>query len=307
MMRAMLRRVLLASALATGAALAQAPSPVPGAPTAEELRQLCAAVPASPVAAADMARRAECILSGVLPSAQRIAEARALARAALQGGEPAGGLVLYLVFAADPSNQAGRDGRMEPETYRRLGARALAERAEQVEAIEGLGFAAGRNHPAAGMLLANYFHDTVAPRNVARTGAMADVLMRSGQKHPALDRYIREANAIARTAPATKASPRSFLEAYAIAVATAQGGYRAQGGSKACADVRLKSVSSGDIEGAEFLPLKGTLVADSYLVKGRWSEFWIFQACDQEVPVKVHFEADGWGGSVATASHNKGE
>jgi hypothetical protein len=307
-MRDLLQRFLLAAGvLAAGTAFAQAAANAPAAPGAEGLRQLCASVPASPGTAIDMARRAECILSGVLPSQDRIAEARALARTALRADEPAGGLVLYLAFVADPSNQAARDGKVDPEGYRQLGARSVAQRGEQVEAIEALGFAAGRNHAGAGMVLANYFHDTVAPRNVARTGAMADALMRKGQKHPTLDRYIREANSITRSAPATKASPRSFLEAYQIAVATAQAGYRDQGGSKACSQVRLHSVSSGDIEGAEFLPLKGTLVADSYLVKGRWSEFWIFRACDQEVPVKVSFEADGWGGSVATASHNKGQ
>ena len=65
--------------------------------------------------------------------------------------------------------------------------------------------------------------------------------------------------------------------------------------------------ATGDIEGAEYLPLKGTMVAGSYLLHGRWPEYWTFDACHEQVPVKVTFEADGWSGSSFTAVHNKGD
>lgn len=296
--------VTVACALCAGAALAQQPDP---AADAEALDRLCAALPASPEQAADQARRAECILSGRLPSADRIGEARSLARTALQGGEPAGGLVLYLAFMADPANQATREGAVDREAYQRLAARGLEERRTQAEAIEGLAQAAQRGHPTAGMLLAQYFHDTVAPGNVARMGAMVDVLMRQDAKHPVIERYLREANAIARVARATKASPRAFLQTYQQGAAAAREGYRVQSGGKSCEQVQLKSVSAGEIMGAQFLPLQGPLVTGSYLVQGQWAEFWTYQACDEEVPVKVAFRADGWGGSTSTATHNKGD
>ena len=295
-------RSLLLAAFSLAAAAAQAQAPAGKFDPAEELKRLCATVSMHPADGREMARRAECILSGVLPSQDPIGEARMLARAAWKAGEPSGGVMLYLVYLRDPAYQAVRGGKVDPEAYRRLAARSGFERTEQIEAIEALGFAAGKNHAAAGMLLANYFHDTVAPRNIARMGAIAALLMRNGVENPVVERFAREADAIARVG-ATKASARSFLEAYHNAAATAKAAYAAQAAGKACDKVDLKSLSSDEIEGAAYLPLRETLVSGSYLVKGTWSESWNFDACGEEVPVKVTFHADGWGGSTATTSH----
>lgn len=307
-MRPTLQASLLAACLLGAASVhaqaTQAPAPARPDP-GEELRRLCATVSMRPADALEMARRAECILSGVLASENRIAESRMLARAAMKAGEPTGGLMLYLVYLQDPAWNPVRDGKLDAQAYQRLAARNGFERQEQIEAIEGLGFAAGKNHAAAGMLLANYFHDTVAPRNVSRMGALAGLLVRNGEKNAIVDRFAREADVIARTGP-TKASARAFLEAYRNAAATATAAYAARKGGQACAAVELKSLSSGDIDGPAYLPLKGTLVADSYLVKGTWSESWNFQGCGEDLPVKVTFVADGWGGATSTATHDKG-
>jgi hypothetical protein len=297
---------LLAVLLAASAAQAQAPAGKP-ADARQDLRKLCETVSMTPADAREMARRSECVLSGVLPSPNRVAEARALARSAIAAGEPSGGLMLYLAFLDDPAYQFMRNGKVDAEAYGRLAARPIAQRQDQVDAIDGLGLAAGKNNRAAGVLLAGYFHETLAPRNVARVGALSALLMREGERTPLLERYAREADAIAKTAPATKASVRSFLETYPEAVAAAQTGYRAQSGGKTCDKPQLKSVSSGDIAGAEFLPLRGNMVQDSYLVKGQWSEYWSFLACGEEVPVKVGFVADGLGGATTTVRHNKGD
>jgi hypothetical protein len=53
--------------------------------------------------------------------------------------------------------------------------------------------------------------------------------------------------------------------------------------------------------------LQGNMVRDSYLVQGDWTESWTFQACDQEIPVKVGFAADGWGGTTSSVSINKAD
>jgi hypothetical protein len=305
-MRALLRSLLPALALLASAAQAQAPA-APARTPAEELRRLCDTISMRPADGLELARRSECVLAGVLSSENRIDEARSLARAAYRRGEPTGGLMLYLVYRADPAYQYVKDGKVDAEAYRKLAARSVQERQEQIEAIEGLGMAAGRNHPAAGALLAGYFHDTAAPRNVSRTGALAGLLMRDKERAPVVERYAREADVIARVAQGTKASVRGFLETHQLAQAAARTGYRAQAGGKTCEAPQLVSVSSGDIAGAEFLPLEGNMVKDSYLLKGSWSEFWTFKACDQEVPVKVEFVADGWGGTTSTARHNKGD
>lgn len=298
------RPLLLAAAvLASAAAHAQ---PAPATNAGDELRRMCSTVTLTPADGREMAKRSECVLAGVIPSSDRLGEARELARGALARGEPAGGLLLYLAFQDDPANQYVRDGQSDEQAYERLAARPVEQRGAQIEAIEGLGIAAGKNNRTAGMLLASYFHDTVAPMNVVRVDALTSLLMRGGDKPPVLERMAGEAAAIRRAGGATKASVRAFFQAHQQAVLAAVTGYTAQAGSGSCTKPTLKSVSSGDIVGAEYLPLKGTLVADSYLMRGEWSEFWLFQGCGQEIPVTVSFSADGWGGSHFTAIHNKG-
>lgn len=318
-MKAMAVRALLLSTvfLAASALAQQAPAPspapatsAPAAPrnalTPEDFKKLCNTISMAPADGRETARRAECVLTGVLPSPNRLAEARGLAKGAMAAGEPSGGLILFMAFQADPANQFLRDGKVDAEAYRKLGARTVAERQEQIDAIEALGFAAGRNHIGAAVMLAGYFHDTVAPRNVSRVGALTALVMRAGERSPLMERYAAEADTIARVAGNTKASVRAFLQTHQQAVAAARAGYQAQSGGKSCEKPQLKSVSSGEIEGAEYLPLQGTMVKDSYLMRGQWPEYWTFQACDQEVPVKVVFTADGWGGATSTVSHNKG-
>lgn len=301
--RSWLLPLLLAAA---GTASAQPASPEATAKKAQELRRLCELVSMNPADGREMARRAECVLSGVLPSTDRLGEARALSRAALAAGEPAGGAMLYLTFQADPANQYVHDGKVDPQAYQRLAARPVQERRDQIDAIEGLGSAAGRNNIAAGTLLAGYFHDTVAPRNVSRTGAMAALLRRLGETSPLVERFAREADAIAR-AGHTNASVRAFMDTYPQAVAAARTGYATQAGGKTCDKPELKTVTAGDVQGAEYLPLTGNMVKDTYLVKGTWTEYWTFQACGEEVPLKVSFAADGWGGATSSVRYNKGD
>lgn len=299
---------LAASFLFAAAAHAQAPVPAPAASGVATLKELCATISMNPADGREMARRAECVLSGTLPSPNRIAEARALAKAAMKAGEPSGGLMLFLAFQADPANQTMRDGKVDAQAYERLGARPVRERQDQVDAIEGLGFAAGHNHRAAAVLAAGYFHDTVAPKNVARTGAMTALLMRMGERHPLVERYAQEADVVARTAAETKTSIRSFFQTYQQAEAVAREAYASQAGAgKTCEKPQLKSVSASDIRGARYLPLQGTVVKDSYLVKGEWTEYWTFSACGEEVPLKVGFVADGWGGATSSVRFNKGD
>ena len=290
------------------AVAARAESPAPSSPPGPDLHRLCETISMNPADGKELARRSECVLSGVLPSTDRIAEARMLAKAALAAGEPSGGLMLYLVFQADPRNQFARGGQADPQAYRRLAARSLPQRQEQVEAIEGLGFAAGRNHAAAGVLLATYFHDTVAPRNVQRTGAMTALLLRNGERTPLVERFAHEADAIVQVGAGTQASVRGFMETYRQAVDVVRSAYASQAGAgRTCDAPQLTSVRAGAIQGAQYLPLQGNMVRDSYLVQGDWSESWTFRACDREIPVKVGFAADGWGGTTSSVHIDKGD
>lgn len=296
-----------ATALLAAVAHAQAPAPVPAASApSSELRQLCAALPETPTDGRGLAQKAQCVLTGITPSERRFAQARELAAKALEQGEATGGFALFMAFANDPANMYRRDGKADLEAYRQLGARPLSERAEQVAAIDGLAHAAGKGHPGAAVLLANYFYDTVAPQNVSRVRAMTGLLLRNGTRSPPLEKMAREAAVIEKTAPATKASVRSFLDAYQPATAAALQGHAVQTAGK-CDKATLKSVTSTDIRNAEYLPLTGKMVEKTYLVRGEWMEFWTFDACGEEVPVKVTFTADGWGGTSLQAVHNKGQ
>ena len=298
---------LAATALAL-AGLAQAQTPPASALStpAPALQQACSAVPQQPFDGRGLALRSQCVLMGLVASAHPVAEARELARKSLALGEPAGGFMLYLVFNNDPENTYLRAGKPDLDLYRKLGRRGLAQRAEQVEAIDGLAFAAGKGHANAGILLARLFHETVAPRNVARLSALVDLLNKRGEHSPELERFGRQAEAVGRAAPATKASVRAFFDAYRTGVATAIAGYGVQTGGKSCGEASLKSATAGDIAGAEYLPLKSVLAEGSFLVRGEWPEFWTFTACGEDVPVKITFVADGWGRATFTAIHNKG-
>jgi hypothetical protein len=104
----------------------------------------------------------------------------------------------------------------------------------------------------------------------------------------------------------TQASVRGFMETYGQAMGVVRSAYAAQAGAgRTCEAPQLKSVSAGDIQGAQYLPLQGNMVRDSYLVQGDWTESWTFQACDQEIPVTVSFAADGWGGTTSSVRFNK--
>lgn len=306
-MIALSRRAVVAALLAAGGAHAQSSAPA-AAPAAgnTDMRKLCAVLPAVPTEPRAIAERAQCVLQGLVPSDNRFTEARQLARKAMELGEPGGGFLLFLAFTNDPAWRVQRDGKVDLEAYRRQAERPVAERRDQVEALEGLGFAAGKGHLGAGVLLANYFYETVAPRNVSRVRAIVDLLARKGHRNPLLDRLGRESTTIEQSARGTKASVRSFLDAYRGATTAALAGHAVQTAGK-CEKAELKSVTAGDIQGAEYLPLKGPMVTESYLVKGQWTEFWTFTACGEEVPVKVAFTADGWGGSSFNAAHNKGQ
>lgn len=294
----------LTLAVALSSALAQAAAP--GGPGASaELQVTCASVGAAEPNARLLAVRAQCILAGVIPSPSPYTQARELARESLRQGDPAGGFMLYVAYVTDPASSYVRDGKVDDQAYRRLAAQPVDQRQGQAEAIEGLAFAASKGHVNAGLAMTSYFYETVAPRNVSRARAMAQLLAQSGERSAGLDKQLREAGTVEKSAPATKASVRSFLDAYRIATAQALVGHRAQKPGQECRQVRLKSVSSGEIENAEYLPLRPAMVANSYLVRGQWAEFWTFDACGEEVPVKVAFQADGWGGSTFTATHNR--
>ena len=135
---------------------------------------------------------------------------------------------------------------------------------------------------------------------------MSALLMRMGERTPVVERFGREADAVAKAGP-TKASLRVFFETYQQAEDVVRTTYAAQSGGQACAKPVLKTVSSGDVQDAQYLPLEGNLVKDTFLVKGQWTEYWDFDACGMDLPLKVAFSADGAGGAASDVRFNKGD
>lgn len=285
------------AALAAAAAMAQAAPARPATPTVSaQLAQSCRELPADAADARSLALRSQCIVVGALPSERRHAEARELARRSLAAGEPAGGYMLYVAYTTDPANGFLRDGQVDLEAYRRLAARPVGERAEQVEAIDALAFASMKGHLNAGLALATHLSETVAPRNIERVRGLATLYLRNGEKNPAFQRLHDHATQVLQAGP-TKASLRAFADAYRGAGAAAAAGYVQRNAGQTCASFTPKVLESTEIQNAEYLPLANKSLADSYLVRGKWVEMWNLTGCGQDVLVKVEFEADGWGGA----------
>ena len=292
-----LQCITAAALLAAAGAQAQ-----PSAGIAPALQKECDALPAAPTTNRELAAKSQCVLVGAVPSASRYIEARELARQSMALGDPAGGFLLYVAFASDPDNTYLRDGKVDMETYRRLGARSLEQRRDQIEALDGLAFAAAKGHVNAAVTLATYFYETAAPQNVTRVRGITALLLRSGERTPVVERLASQAAAVAQIAPDTKASLKAFLDAVQAAAGAAGVAYLQMNDGKTCARPTLKSVSSGELKSAEYLPLTQRSVQNTYLVKGEWTERWTFATCEQEIPVNVTFRADGWGGASYAAS-----
>lgn len=295
--RSILQRVLACGWMILVGAGAQAQTPA----AAAGLQASCAALLEASTDARELALRAQCVLMRLLPSEQRFADARAFARQSMQLGDPAGGFMLYTAFSADPENSYLIGGRTDAEAYKRLAARPLERRGEQVEALDALAFAASKGHVNAATTLALYFFETSAPRNVERARNLTALLLRSGERGPILEGIAQQSELVNRLAPDTKASTRAFIDAYRTAGAAALVEYKRNGGGT-CDKLALKSARAGEIEHAQYLPLNFRSVQSTYLVKGSWTETWMFSVCEQEIPIDVRFQADGWGGATFAAA-----
>lgn len=242
------------------------------------------------------ATQAQCLLAGFLQAQDRFGKARELARKSAAQKDPAGSFALFLAFAADPRNHWRQDGKPDQQAYAALAARTVAERADQIEAYDALATAAVAGHKEAAVLLASYLFETAGPENAKRLHRYIPALTANGVRSPLLQQYASHVADMERLGN-TQASGRAFLEAYKLAAAAASVSAGPQAENRSCRDVRMESVTSGKLEDHDYLPLKQPLVANSYLLKGKWEEQWSFIACGRSITLPVKFEADGWGGA----------
>lgn len=239
--------------------------------------------------------RAECLATGAENAKEPFALARDLARRAAKAGHNAGGFTLYYIQSLDPKYAVAGQGQEAMARYQALAALPVAARAEQIEAIEGLGESMRLGYIQAFYTGIAYLQGSSAPGNLDRMLRLAEVLQRNGFPVP---EYLKAGLGTAqfvRGMGDTHASATAFRDASKAAYAAATLQLR----TPACdaKDLALVRVTAGALRDAEYLPLKGQPLAQSYLLRGAWDETWTFAACQKTVPVSVQFTADGWSGA----------
>ena len=243
--------------------------------------------------------RAECLMSGSEKSDRPFEVARDLARKTLKAGFPTAGYTLYLAYSLDPqySYPAGGGDRTK---YNALAALPISARGDQVEAFDGLADAIRAGHMGALQLALAYFSESSAPGNIDRFVNLAALLVRTGQSLPqSLVAPVRLAQKIKSTGT-THASVMAFNDAYQSALLGATLQMRSRGQpDKGCdaQGVKLIRVEAEPVQEPVYLPVTKQPFLSTYLVRGQWAETWTFAACQETVPVRMEFSADGWGGA----------
>jgi hypothetical protein len=228
------------------------------------------------------------------------AEARLWARKAIASGDAEvlapTGLILAQAYLRDPANAYLVDGKPNMEKYDALAHRTVAQRAEQVEALDALAASAASGFvPARQLLSAVLFEQS-------GTGTAEKIIsLLTGIKDlPATyQRFLTISQQVAQLGP-TRAAPKLVIDCMPVAALTA-----ASHASRArtnrppeCKDFKvLKFLGPTPIDNVTWLPLKQPLVANSYPLTGTWSEDWSVTACGVVSTVKINFDVDGMGGA----------
>ena len=268
-----------------------------GAARAQPAKDACEqAKAATQTNAQVLTTRVQCLLSGVEPAERPVEQARQLARQAHTQGDPVGSFLLYLIYASDPAFTYIRNGKADMAQHQRLAALPVSQRAEQIEALDAMAFAMTKGHVNASVLTAAYLFDTSAPNNTKRLAGLTGLLQRNGVNTPQVQRYGEAAVTTLRYG-GTHASAKAFNDALASATGTARLILAAANNSRDCPEMQLMTTTPGDLKDPEFLPLTSRSLMNTYLLRGSWTEQWMFAGCNQEVPIEVRFTADGWGGA----------
>jgi len=242
---------------------------------------------------------ASCLLTGTVPSPNRLDAARASARQAIALGAASGGTALFTAFTADPQFSAqGADGQPDAAKLAALASQPAAQRKLQSEAWTGLSIALERGDAMVTSFAIAALTETSAPGNLGRLLALAD-------RSPATaKRFAGEVNAARRfqSLGGTHASLKSASAAQHAARSAAKVG-AVRDGAAACEEIELSRIDPGEAPAdAVYLPVSLGPLKEAYLVSGQWEERWVYTACGREVPVEVAFKADGWGGATFAAS-----
>lgn len=250
-----------------------------------------------------MLLRAECLITGYETTKEPIQLARQLAHQAQARGAVAAGFVLYEIFLFDPQYSYRPGGKVDMDRYNALAAAPVAQRGEQIEALNGLSSAIGTGYVRALTGALGYLTSTVAPGNLDRMIGIAAGMQQSKMPMPpALANDVQLARHIKQFGP-SRTSVSTFKSAYGSAMMAATLQIRGiENGGCDAKDINLVRIDGGEpIANAVYLPLSKPL-ENTYLVQGSWSETWTFAGCNKTANIKMDFAADGWGGAHYTSS-----
>lgn len=224
------------------------------------------------------------------------AEARAWTRKAVAGGDQRAGYGLWQAYSLDPANQFMVNGKADDRKYNAIARRSIAERSDQIEAIDGLAGAAAAGYLPARLMLATLLLE----QSGAGTTKQIRTLLDGIPNLPAdFQKYLALAQQVDTIGP-TRAAPKVVADAIPTVMTGAALLSERSGtpNSTQCKDFRLMAIKDvSAVADAVWLPLKHPLVAGTYPVKGSWTENWHVFFCGAERAVQMQFTVDGMGGA----------
>lgn len=240
--------------------------------------------------------RAECLITGAEKSEQPVLLARDLARKALKAGNPSAGFILYIIYTADPKYSYLDGGSANLSKYNALASMSISERADQIEAYDGLTLAFRAGHVNAMKITLAYLLESSAPDNISRSIGLANLLQKTGEQIPQnlllLLRTAQDSQHLGKT----HNSALSLINAQKTARIAAEIQMLIAKNECNSKELKLTKIEAEPIANAEYLPIAQLPLAKTYLVRGSWNENWTFTGCNQTAIVRMDFSADGWSG-----------
>ncbi|EJL81330.1 hypothetical protein PMI16_04747 [Herbaspirillum sp. CF444] len=224
------------------------------------------------------------------------AEARAWTRKAIAGGDQRAGYVMWLAYSLDPANQFLVNGKADNAKYNAIARRGLAERGDQIEAIDALAGSAAVGYVPARLMLASLLIEQSGAGTTKQIRSLLDGIPDLPSNYK---KYLALAQQVDTLGP-TRAAPKVVADAIPTVMTGAALAAERAGTPNAsqCKDFRLMAINDVSAVGdAVWLPLKQPLVAGTYPLKGVWTEDWHVFFCGAERSVQMQFTVDGMGGA----------
>lgn len=223
-------------------------------------------------------------------------EARAWTRKAIAGGDQRAGFGLWQAYTLDPANQFMVNGKADDRKYNAIARRSIAERNDQIEAIDGLAGAAAAGYLPARLMLATLLLEQSGAGTTKQIRTLLDGVP---NLPPDYQKYLALAQQVDTLGP-SRAAPKVIADAIPSVMTEAALASERAGTANAtqCKDFRLMSIKNVSAVGdALWLPLKHPLVTGTYPLKGTWTEDWHVFFCGAERTLRMQFDVDGMGGA----------